>query len=179
MTDAWAEVDYDFVVVDPAEVTSPRTVGFLDHCRRVQGENPFPRWSDFRIHHLANDVIPFVSVVDVARDPTVFTYRYWGTGHTDLKGVDMTGKRVADIPAPDLARIGIRQFQMVLAQRRALVFLHTLKAYGEWKNQVQVAVRVPFAEDGATIDKVVSYSNYADDRRQWTDIYRSLIPSRK
>ena len=175
MNGIWADLDFNFVVVEPDEGLSARTLGFLDHCRALQGDRPFPRWSDFRLHDLANEVIPYTAVVDVAHQPTAFTYRFWGTGHTEIKGVDMTGKRVSEITASELARIGVRQYQMILAQGRPLVFLHTLKHYGAWKDHIQVSGRVPFSEDGRTIDKIVSYSNYDEDRLAWSEIYHSLL----
>ena len=127
---ARAELDYDFVVVDPEEVTSPRTVGFIEQCRQIQGDRPFPRWSDFKLYELPSKVIPYATVADVGPGPADFIYRFWGTGHTSLKGVDLTGRRVDAIPAAALARIGVRQFQLVCEERRPLVFVHTLRAYG-------------------------------------------------
>ena len=91
----------------------------------------------------------------------------------------MTGKPVSRITAPELARIGLQQYRLVLEHRRPLIFLHELKAYSPWKDQIQVAVRVPFSEDGETIDKVVSYSNYEEDREMWGDLFREMTDRRK
>lgn len=164
-------IDSEFAMIEPTAAQSPLTAGFLAHCQELQGARPFPRWSDLKLYELSSDVLPFLAVVDVSGDPATFVYRYWGTGHTALKGVDMTGKPVAQIAAAKLAQIGVRQYDLVLEQRRPLVFIHELKDYGEWKDQLQVAARIPFSEDGETIDKVVSYSNYEEDREMWADVF--------
>lgn len=83
----------------------------------------------------------------------------------------MTGRKVSDIAVPVLAWIGQRQYEMVLEARRPLIFVHALKPYNPWKGEIQVAPRVPLSEDGETIDKVVFYSNYQQDRQAWADIY--------
>ena len=169
----------NFVVLDRTEACSSRTVGFLDHCEDLRGGRAFPRWSDLKLYQLDSAVLPYMAVVDVTRAPDDFVYRYWGTGHTALKGVDMTGKPVSRITATELARIGLRQYQLILEQRRPLIFLHDLKAYGPWKDQIQVAARVPFSEDGETIDKVVSYSNYDEDRELWSERFHQATARRK
>lgn len=171
MRDASADTEFGFAVVEPREVKSPKSVAFLDHCRALQGGAVLPRWSDFKLHALPTDIIPYMAVVDVADGGTAFTYRFWGTGHTALKDVDMTGRKVSDISASALARIGQRQYEMVVVARRPLIFVHALTPYSPWKTDIQVAVRVPLSEDGQIIDKVVSYSNYGEDRDVWADIY--------
>lgn len=175
MSDARVEPEYDFVVVEPADVTSPKTLAFLDHCRRLQGDRPFPRWRDFHLAELPNDVLPYAAVIDVVDDPPSFVYRFWGTGHTALKGVDHTGKAIDDLPSEHLARIGVRQCMMILEQRRPLIFVHSLRDYKDWTEVVQVAARVPLSDNGVTIDKIVSYSNYDEDREAWAEVYRKLI----
>ena len=175
----WPDNNDNFVVLDRAEACSPRTAAFLDHCDALRGGRAFPRWSDLKLYQLDSAVLPYMAVVDVVHAPDDFVYRYWGTGHTALKGVDMTGKPVSRITAPELARIGLQQYRLVLEHRRPLIFLHELKAYSPWKDQIQVAVRVPFSEDGETIDKVVSYSNYEEDREMWEVLFRRTTDRRK
>lgn len=167
-----ADLACEFVVVEPEDVHSSKSMAFLDHCRALQGDRPMPRWSDFKLHKLPVDFIPYMAVTDVDNAAKTFTYRFWGTGHTALKGVDMTGRKVSEIAAPALACIGQRQYETVLAARRPLIFVHALKAYSPWKDEIQVAARVPLSEDGVTVDKVVSFSNYQEDKQAWADIYR-------
>ncbi len=171
MDDSLADRECVFAVVEPQDVRSAKSVAFLDHCRALQAGRALPRWADFKLHELPTDIIPYMAVVDINGADGSFTYRFWGTGHTALKGVDMTGRKVSDISASALARIGQRQYEMVVAARRSLIFVHTLTPYNPWKTDIQVAVRVPMSEDGKTIDKVVSYSNYVEDRKTWADIY--------
>tara|TARA_R100001039_G_scaffold451_1_gene254 strand:+ start:169 stop:732 length:564 start_codon:yes stop_codon:yes gene_type:complete len=169
--DSSANTECGFAVVEPREARSPKSVAFLDHCHALQAGRALPRWSDFKLHALPTDIIPYMAVVDVDNAGPSFTYRFWGTGHTALKGVDMTGRKVSDISASALARIGQRQYEMVVAARRPLIFVHALTPYNPWKTDIQVAVRVPLSEDGEIIDKIVSYSNYGEDRDVWADIY--------
>ena len=171
MSESEAEEARQFAVVAPQDVSSPKLDAFLAHCRALQGDRAMPRWSDFKLHKLPADVIPYMAVADVGDGAKTFTYRFWGTGHTALKGVDMTGRMVSDIAAPALAHIGQRQYEMVSAARRPLIFVHALKPYNPWKDEIQVAARVPLSEDGETVDKVVSYSSYMEDREAWADIY--------
>jgi len=158
-------------VVEPGEARSTKSVAFLDHCHALQAGRALPRWSDFKLHELPADIIPYMAVVDINGADGSFTYRFWGTGHTALKGVDMTGRKVSDISASAMARMGQRQYEMVAAARRPLIFVHALTPYNPWKTDIQVAVRVPMSEDGKAIDRVVSYSNYVEDRKTWADIY--------
>jgi|TARA_R110000782_G_scaffold140071_1_gene232578 hypothetical protein len=169
--DSLADRECVFAVVEPREARSTKSVAFLDHCHALQAGAALPRWSDFKLHELPTDIIPYMAVVDVDAPSTSFTYRFWGTGHTALKGVDMTGRKVSDISASAMARMGQRQYEMVVAACRPLIFVHTLTPYNPWKTDIQVAVRVPMSEDGKAIDRVVSYSNYVEDRKTWADIY--------
>lgn len=173
--DCLVNTECGFAVVEPREARSPKSVAFLDHCRALQAGAMLPRWSNFKLHELPPDIIPYMAVVDVNSADRSFTYRFWGTGHTALKGVDMTGRKVSDISASALARIGQRQYEMVVAARRPLIFVHALTPYDAWKTDIQVAVRVPLSEDGQVVDKVVSYSNYGEDRKAWADIYSAAM----
>jgi hypothetical protein len=125
----------DFAVVEPRDVQSPKSRIFLDYCRSLQGTQPLPRWSDFKLHALPTDIIPFMAVVDVDGAANSFTYRFWGTGHTALKGVDMTGRPVSGIKASSLACIGQRQYEMILKERRPLIFVHAIKPYSPWRKK--------------------------------------------
>lgn len=171
MSESETEEARRFVVVAPQDVSSPKLDAFLAHCRALQGGRAMPRWSDFKLHKLPTEIIPYMAVADVDDEAKTFTYRFWGTGHTALKGVDMTGRMVSDIAAPALAYIGQRQYEMVSAARQPLIFVHAIKPYSPWKDEIQVAARVPLSEDGVIVDKVVSYSDYMEDRETWADIY--------
>jgi len=166
---------FDCAVVAVEHVTTPRTVAFVAHCRKLQGDRVLPRWADLRLHELDPEMIPYVAVADVAAEPRSFTYRFWGTGHTRLKGVDLTRQQVSEIPATALAEIGHRQYEMVLEQRKPLVFVHKLSHYEQWKPYIQVTARVPFSENGSTVDKIVSYSNFDEDREKWTKVYDEVV----
>tara|TARA_R110002072_G_scaffold114651_3_gene244760 strand:+ start:2491 stop:3198 length:708 start_codon:yes stop_codon:yes gene_type:complete len=171
VSDTEAEKEFQFAVVEPQDVSSAKFDAFLAHCRALQGDRAMPRWSDFNLHKLPADVIPYVAVADVDGVARTFTYRFWGTGHTALKGVDMTGRKVSEIAAPALAYIGQRQYEMVSEARRPLMFVHALKPYNPWKDEIQATVRVPLSEDGKAVDKVVSYSSCMADKETWADIY--------
>lgn len=166
---------FDCAIVDAEHVTTPRTAAFVAYCRKLQGDRPLACWSDLRLHALDPEMIPYVAVADVAHEPLSFTYRFWGTGHTRLKGVDLTRQRVSEIPAAALAGIGHRQYEMVVEQRKPLVFVHKLNHYEQWKQYIQVTARVPFSETGATVDKIVSYSNFDEDREDWARIYDEVV----
>ncbi len=177
MTGLKAEGGPGFAVVSPEDAPSERLRRFFKHCLGVQNQRLFPRWSDFHLSDLCNEVLPFVAVVDVShRDGMpIYVYRYWGTGHTKVKGVDRTGMEIARIPAAPLADIGVREYGMVIERRRPLVFVHSLSIYADWRRDLQVTARVPFSEDGETIDKVVSYANYDEDHELWQAVYEQTV----
>lgn len=77
VSDFEAEKACQFAVVEPQDAHSTKSAAFLDHCRALQGDRAMPRWSDFNLHKLPADVIPYMAVTDVDEAAKTFTYRFW------------------------------------------------------------------------------------------------------
>ena len=141
------------VAVDPETVDDPGIRACLDYWLAARGAAFAPRWSDFHLHELPAAVLPYVLVLDVAGDPPEFTYRFWGSGHTQYHRRDYTGKKLTDMTDAWSTALLTRQYMTVMEIRRPLVFLNTY----EGVEQPLRSLRMPLSDDGQAIHHMFSY----------------------
>ena len=84
--------------VPPETIDDPGVQACLSYWTEKKGDAFAPKWSEFRLYELPARVLPYLLVLDVAPGPPpTFTYRYWGTGHTQYHRRDYTGKTLEDM----------------------------------------------------------------------------------
>ncbi len=130
---------------------------------------PMPPWRGFDWSGVPTRIIPFCGVVDVVVGPPLdFVYRFWGTAHVRAHGQEMTGKSaMAMRPRAEAASV-FSQYKETLEARRPLFFVNTMEV-GEYHTPYrEFSLRLPFSDNGETIDKIFAFSDLRID-------YESLV----
>jgi hypothetical protein len=158
------------VAVDPSTVDDPGIEACVSYWNETRGETFAPRWANFKLHDLPPRVLPFVLVLDVAGEPPEFTYRYWGSGHTQYHRRDYTGKKLSDMADEWSSALLTRQYLTVMDARRPLVFLNT---YEGVDNPLR-SLRMPMSDDGQNVTHMFAYVG----RRGITESLKPLFKER-
>jgi len=133
----------------------------------VKGESFAPTWKRFNLPGLNPKLVPYVIVADAIRDGAGdevvdFVIRFWGTGQTEWKGADKTGKRTRDFPqfrGPE----GWEEYLRVVREKRPIASRDTVyrEQYGKRVNIEQIQVRVPLSDDGIHVTKVATFGSWS------------------
>ena len=140
--------------VTPETIDDPGVQACLSYWTEKKGDAFAPKWSEFRLYELPARVLPYLLVLDVAPGPPpTFTYRYWGTGHTQYHRRDYTGKTLEDMVDAWSTELLTVQYLMVMETRRPIVFLNS---YDGVETPLK-SLRMPLSEDGQTITHMFGY----------------------
>jgi len=138
----------------------------LEYWRSRIGGHFAPSWNDVELIDMPMKAIPFVAVVDVSRDPLVFVYRFWGTGHVTAKGIERTGQSVRDHPQGRSVPV-FAEYRRVTEEMRPMVFARKLVLPGGKPPIDQTALRLPLTSDGEAVDKIIAVSDWWNAREYW------------
>ena len=133
------------MIVDLSEITDPEIHEFVDYWASVKGEAFAPSWK----HPSGREVIDFV-------------IRFWGTGQTEWKGADKTGKRTRDFPQ-FRGPVGWEEYLRVVREKRPIASRDTVyrEQFGKRVNIEQTQVRVPLSDDGINVTKVATFGHWS------------------
>ncbi|HBC09084.1 MAG TPA: hypothetical protein DC046_16105 [Rhodospirillaceae bacterium] len=151
------------MIVDLSEITDSEIHEFVAYWSSVKGEAFAPTWKQFNLPKLNPKLVPYVIVADAVYDPSGrevidFVIRFWGTGQTEWKGADKTGKRTRDFPqyrGPE----GWEEYLRVVQEKRPIASRDTVyrAQYGKRVNIEQIQVRAPLSDDGVNVTKVATF----------------------
>lgn len=152
--------------VELSEIEEPEIHQFVDHWARNRGDAFAPTWRQFDLPGLDPKLIPYVIVADAIYDssgnePVDFIIRFWGTGQTDWKGFDKTGRRTRDEPQ-FRGYSGWEEYLRVAREKRPIASRDTVfrDKLGIRRNVEQVQVRVPITDDGVKVTKVATFAHW-------------------
>ncbi len=145
-------------VIAPDDADDAGIHACLEYWKACKGTAFAPRWADFHLDELPPRLVPHVLVIDVARDPISYTYRFWGTAHTRYHQRDYTGKPISDMAEAWAVELLTDQYNQVLEARRPLVFLNT---YDGVQSPMQ-SLRMPLSDDGTAVTQMISYVGRSD-----------------
>jgi hypothetical protein len=122
-----------------------------DSCRRGR---EFPARADLDPCDFTY-ALPYVSLLDVLRDPLRFRFRLQGTGIVDRTGVDMTGKFVHEMKDRRHYEMATGHFIEVIETRRPSVKIRDAYITDQrvWNCEVLI---LPLSSNGADIDMLTS-----------------------
>lgn len=157
------------------EVASDRLGGHLKlgfaYWNSLSRSGRLPAWRDVNLLSLPLEAISRVALVDVVRGPFLeFVYRFWGTGQMDAKKIDLTGRKLSDHPR-GLAGLLMREYALVVAERRPLSFRRLVPLAGSPTMVQEISLRLPLSDDGETVDRVLSICDWQeiDPPEQWRE----------
>lgn len=162
----------DVPVTELAEIEAFRKV--LDTWETLRSDLFAPPWQASDLLLLPSTVVPYVTVVDVHGAGEDFVYRFWGTGHTTIKGDDLTGRSASEHEPRELGKIIFEEYRKVIAERRPLGFRHDLMPYPDRFSLYQDTLRLPLSGDGETVTQVISFADWRTRSREWKRLFRDI-----
>lgn len=95
----------------------------------------------------------YLMLLEPLHGGTDFLYRLYGTVVAEYAGIEMTGKRVWEVPAPLVAAYFVATYRAVLAERRPLFAHHATH------HDIQIAqwdrLILPFTGDDGRVDRLL------------------------
>lgn len=148
----------------------------LEYWNLRRGERFAPTWREFDLPDLPAEVIRFTHVVDVNRDPFDLTFRFWGTGLTDVLFFDRTGQSLSVTNMgyldEDRRRQVMEDYQAVIESRDILPFLWDASSTREHAATLVVpSLRLPLSDDGERVTHIVTHFDFAGNRAEWERIF--------
>ena len=137
----------------------------------LRGDRFAPPWRTTDLLRLPSRVIPYIAVADVLRDPEDYVYRFWGTGHFDVKGEDLTGCSVRCQKPPALGQILFSEYQLVVARRSPQAFRHDLRPDPDRASLWQETLRLPLSADGVNVTQVLSFADWRTRAENWKELF--------
>ena len=151
--------------------------GIYEHWNAVRGERFAPDWTGFDLIRLPGDRVRYTHVVDIATEPFDVTFRFWGTGLTDVLYFDRTGQSLL---TTNMGYLDERRREQVLAGYRTVIdtraimpFLWDASSTREHARRLIVpSIRLPLSWDGETVTNIVTHFDFASQQtRQWEALF--------
>lgn len=162
----------DVPVAELVEIEPFRLV--IGTWNELRGDRFAPPWRASDLLLLPSQVLPFVTVVDVRRDPEDYVYRFWGTGHTTVKGDDLTGRSAGSHEPPELGQIIFDEYRKVVSGREPRGFRHDLMPHPDRFSLYQDTLRLPLSADAETVTQVVSFADWRTRSKEWRRIFQQM-----
>ncbi len=142
-----------------ADLRNPLFAEALAVWNALRGGAIAPPWRVADMLRYPPAVIPFISVADLTADGD-FRYRYWGTGHVDVKGYDYTGRSPRDHEPAEYGRMIDNEYRAVAETAKPLAFIHDVRPGLAQTSKFQETMRLPLANDGQTVSGVISFADW-------------------
>lgn len=130
-----------------------------------------PRWKhDLELLDFPVGRIPYMMLVQIDPADGLGFYRFWGTKVTNSAQGDMTGKRLSEIGGtpPGTATVE-QQYAVILETQKPHIFVYEFEvelSLGLQKKHYEASLRMPFSDDGQSVDWVLSIDHYAESLDQ-------------
>lgn len=138
-----------------------------DVWSRARGQKFAPALSkDLKIDDLDLGIVPSVSIVDVVENGQDFRFRFWGTRNVLVKGLEMTGKLLSEVPLRQVADYGFQQFSEIIKRRVPTAFIYA----GPERSSVtkpQITFRYPLSSDGESVDGILTFQDLHNQSHEW------------
>ena len=139
---------------DPGETPIDYQIEILRYCKEKRGEQLGPRWDEISLPELPPKAVPLLSVTDLVEKPLQSTYRFWGSGLSEVFGADYTGKGPQDVP-PKTSGINMEGgCARLILDRKAHFEIKDFETDAGLFGRALV-LRLPLSDDSETVNKVI------------------------
>jgi hypothetical protein len=104
-------------------------------------------------------LLPWIWVVDVVRQPLRFKFRVYGTQHVDVSGGDHTGKWI-DEAYPNFVASNVYADYVRVAEQAAVSYRKGRASYHAPDYKYLERIMLPLAKDGVTPDMILAITVY-------------------
>lgn len=92
-------------------------------------------------------------VIDIHYDPLIFNYRFWGTGLTQVHGIDLTGGNLNDLPWPEFRNLIEQAYHQVMEERLPWLYVgEFVKPYDAIAEEY--VLRLPLSSNDDIVDGI-------------------------
>lgn len=146
-------------MLDIEEVASPRIHRLYSYwqSQREGRGGLLPRRSDIAPDQI-RDLLPYIMIVDVERDPLRFRYRLVGTRVVEYNGVEFTGRYLGEIGWPEEQDLFDSYAEVVNSGRPVFGSLGWELVTGA-VGRCEFA-RLPLSEDGEAVSQILAMEDY-------------------
>lgn len=148
-----------------------------EHWNKVRGERFAPSWRAFDLIHQPANLIRYTHVVDISTDPFDVTFRFWGTGLSDVLYFDRTGQSLltTNMGYLDEHRRDqvLADYKTVIQSRVPMPFLWDASVTRESARRMIVpSIRLPLSQDNERVTSIVTHFDFASQK---TDIWEAMF----
>lgn len=151
-----------------ADLRNPLFAEALVVWNTLRGDAIAPPWRVADMLRYPPAVIPFISVADLTADGD-FRYRYWGTGHVEVKGYDFTGRSPRDHEPAEYGRMIDNEYRAVTETAKPMAFIHDVRPGLAQVSKFQETMRLPLANDGQAVSGVISFADWRSNAGHTAD----------
>lgn len=165
------------VHVPLADIMGSGCRDIYEHWNLVRSEHIAPSWREFDLISLPADLIRYTHVVDISTDPFDVTFRFWGTGLTDVLYFDRTGQSLltTDMGYLDEQRRDhvLADYKTVIDSRAPMPFLWDASATRAYARRLIVpSIRLPLSADNENVTNIVTHFDFAS---QHCDLWEEMF----
>ena len=148
-----------------------------EHWNKVGGERFAPSWRAFDLIRQPANLIRYTHVVDISTDPFDVTFRFWGTGLSDVLYFDRTGQSLltTNMGYLDEHRRDqvLADYKTVIQSRVPMPFLWDASVTRESARRMIVpSIRLPLSQDNERVTSIVTHFDFASQK---TDIWEAMF----
>ncbi len=177
-------VSVSSVRVSLQEITDSDCFDIFQYWESLRGDRFAPAWEDFDLSCLSSNCIRYTHVVDVSHDPFDVTFRFWGTGLTDVLYFDRTGQSLL---ATNMGYLDERRreqvlidYKTVIESRAPMPFLWDASSTRKYGQRLIVpSIRLPLSADNERVNNIVTHFDFAHQKNTlWEDMFevRNRVP---
>ena len=161
---------FDQRQIPVSNLNNPKFQEVLGIWSALRGQSIAPAWNTADLLKYPTSVIPYISVVDVLPDGE-FRYRFWGTGHSDVKGYDYTGQSPRDHEPQEYGHMIHDDYEQVVNQAEPVAFVHDIRPEISHAPKFQETLRLPLSNDGKNVTGVISFADWHTNADHWVDFF--------
>lgn len=158
-----------------SELTNPNFSMLIKLWDALRGHAFAPAWRDIDLSSFPGDIIPYITVADLLEHEPTVLYRFWGTGHTRVKGIDLTGKSPLAATPPVVGQIIFQEYLQVRDKRVPMAFIHDIRPQSDTSSRFQETLRLPLSNDGHTVTNVLSLADWQTNQDYWVKMYGQIM----
>lgn len=140
-----------------------------DYWNKARGERFAPSWQAFDLIRQPANLIRYTHVVDISTDPFDVTFRFWGTGLSDVLYFDRTGQSLLTTHMGYLDERRrdqvLADYQAVIQSRAPMPFLWDASVTRESARRMIVpSIRLPLSQDNERVTSIATHFDFASQK---------------
>ncbi len=170
-------VSVSSVRVSLEEIIDSDCLDIYQHWDSLRGDHFAPSWEEFDLSYLPANCIRYTHVVDISHDPFDVTFRFWGTGLTDVLYFDRTGQSLLNTNMGYLDEHRrdqvLNDYKDVIESRAPMPFLWDASSTREQARRLIVpSIRLPLSATNERVDNIVTHFDFEHQQSTiWEDMF--------